>query len=462
MKYFISLLLVCHCLLATAGKDYKYYSRVQLEEDMAILQSRLTKIHPRFLNNSFRQQWEKQFEAVKSSIPDSMTQNGFYQLVAPLVAAVDDGHTGMSCAVNDRMHYMKNGGLSFPFFLDVRNDQLFVSHYCGEDTTLFSKGEEILQINERNANELISDMRHLIGGKHPQIKNGMVAHYFRTLIWMLYGFEDDYELAIKTSSGEIKQLKVEGITNQQFRKNLPKSMTVPQKPYDLEIHAGKNIAHLKIGSFYDLNGFCAFADSAFQLIDQKSITDLVIDIRGNGGGRSVVVDSLMNYLTDQSYAQYKTIETRVSQPLLDYYSQKYPETYEKLKLKPIDYLSIVSGSMKVPHEMQHRYSGQLYLLIDDQSYSAAATFAGLFRELKMGIIIGQETKGTIEYYGDFWMHYLPHTKLDFYVSPKRFVQYGGTDPDRGVVPDYSIQDEEGMKFTYQLIHELNAKNTVLH
>lgn len=364
MKYFISLVLVCHCLFAFAGKDYKYYPRVQLEEDLAFLQSQLTKIHPRFLSDSFRQQWEKQFEDVKRSVRDSMTQKDFYQLGAPLVAALDDGHTGMSCAVNDRMHYMNNGGVSFPFFVDIRNDQLFVSHYCGEDSILFSKGDEILQVNERNANELITEMRHLIGGKHPQIKNGMVAYYFRTFIWMLYGFEDGYEMAIRTSSGEIKQLEIEGITNHQFRKSLPKSMTTPQKPYELKIDTSKNIAHLKIGSFYDLNGFCAFADSAFQLIDQKSITDLIIDIRGNGGGRSVVVDSLMNYLTDQPYAQYKTIETRVSQPLLDYYSQKYPETYEELKLQPIDYLSAVSGSRKPPHDMQHRYSGRLYLLVD--------------------------------------------------------------------------------------------------
>ena len=457
MKVFSFLLILCFSHLFALGQEaYKYYSGDALGEDLVFLSEQLTAIHPKFLNDNFRQHWVKQFDEVKGAITDSLTQKDFYQLVAPLVAAVDDGHTGMSCAVNDRMQYMKNGGLSFPFFVDIKGDQLFMSHFCGEDTTLFSRGDEILQVNGVSAKELITEMRALVGGKHARVKNTLVAYYFRTFIWMLHGFEGAYELDLKTCSGDFRQLQVNGITNQQFQKNLPKSMTSHQKQYALKTDAGKKIAHLKIGSFYDLNGFCAFADSAFQMIAQNQVADLIIDVRGNGGGRSVVVDSLMNYLTDQPYAQYKTIETRVSQPLLDYYSQKYPETYEELKRQAIDFVSTVSGSRKTPHDREHRYSGRLYLLIDDQSYSAAATFAGLFRELKLGTIIGQETKGTIEYYGDFWMHYLPNTQLEFYVSPKRFVQFGGTEPDRGVVPDF-VQEKDPVNFTHQLIEEGRAK-----
>jgi len=54
------------------------------------------------------------------------------------------------------------------------------------------------------------------------------------------------------------------------------------------------------------------------------------------------------------------------------------------------------------------------------------------------------------------MHYLPNTQLEFYVSPKRFVQFGGTEPDRGVVPDF-VQEKDPVNFTHQLIEEGRAK-----
>lgn len=65
----------------------------------------------------------------------------------------------------------------------------------------------------------------------------------------------------------------------------------------------------------------------------------------------------------------------------------------------------------------------------------------MFKELKLGTIIGEETGGTISYYGDFWYMKTPNTGITFYVSPKHFIQYGGTDLNRGVVPDYLIKNK---------------------
>ena len=72
----------------------------------------------------------------------------------------------------------------------------------------------------------------------------------------------------------------------------------------------------------------------------------------------------------------------------------------------------------------------------------------------MGSIIGEETGGTISYYGDFWMMQTPNTKIRFHISPKRFIQYGGNDLNRGVIPDYIIEDKKNsvLDFTYDIIN----------
>lgn len=107
----------------------------------------------------------------------------------------------------------------------------------------------------------------------------------------------------------------------------------------------------------------------------------------------------------------------------------------------------------LPLNNKLRFGENLYLLTDKTSNSAAATFAGLFKELKIGVVIGEETGGTIEYYGDYWDISTPNTAITFCIAPKRFIQYGGTDLGRGVIPDYLVSNngDSIINFVYNSI-----------
>lgn len=212
---------------------------------------------------------------------------------------------------------------------------------------------------------------------------------------------------------------------------------------------------LKIKTFGDLDGFCAFADSAFTEIQKNGVKNLVIDVRNNGGGRSIVVDSLMNYINNKEYAQYRKIEMRISRELKERYKERYPDRYDWINNYSIDELVVPEQNLVLLRNNKLRFSGNLFLLTNKTSFSAAATFAGIFKELNLGTIIGEETGGTIEYYGDYWFLKTPNTAITFFVAPKRFFQYGGTDSNRGVIPDYVIPDtgESILNFTNKLIEK---------
>jgi len=98
-------------------------------------------------------------------------------------------------------------------------------------------------------------------------------------------------------------------------------------------------------------------------------------------------------------------------------------------------------TITLPSNNKLRFAGNLYLLTDKTSSSAAATFAGIFKELKIGVIVGEQTGGTIRYYGDYWDISTPNTTITFGIAPKRFIQYGGTDLDRGVIPDHLVNNQ---------------------
>jgi len=360
-------------------------------------------------------------------------------------------------ALDQRKRYMLSGGLSFPFSVKLRGNSIFISEYYGEDSLLFKGGEEIVQINALSSSALLDEMRKLVGGNSVSVQNKTIEMNFRTYLWMISSYENDYELTLRNGSNQPLKVFVKGITNEQFVKNRKRYPSVQQEQFSLSTDMGKQTAVLTLRSFADLNSFCVFADSAFRVIADNNTANLIIDIRGNSGGRSIVVDSLMNFLTGKPYAQYREINTRISQDLKTYYKEKYPEKFEEIKDRAINEQFISSGRTMKPLHQKFRYEGKLFLLTDNLTFSAAATFAGLFQKLKLGIIIGEETGGTIGYYGDYWFNTMPESRLEFYISPKQFVQSGGTDLDKGVFPDFSVPDKNGsiMEFTYDLIKKKN-------
>lgn len=465
MKETILIIIICFQTVCFGQVSYKYYSKTELEKDLAFFSEKLTSIHPLFLDKTLRSNWECKLSAMRKSLKDSMTQNEFYLLIAPSLSSLNDGHSYLRIPFDQRILYTKAGGLVFPFFVDIIDGKIFISQYNGDDSTLFLGGEEIIQINGISSANMVLEMQNLFGDSSIANRQKAVANNFRFYIWMIYGFEKDYELVIKNKQNKTLQVSVPGVTNEQFQRNIKRFHPQKNELYSLSIDTANKSSILKIKTFGQLESFCAFADSAFLVIKKNKIEKLIIDIRGNGGGRSVVVDSLMNYLTDKPYTQYKKIEIRVSQELKERYKEKYSDSYEWIDRYAIDDLVVPDMNLVLPSNNKLRFTGNLFLLTDKTSSSAAATFAGVFKELKLGVIIGEETGGTIGYYGDYWDISTPNTAITFCIAPKRFIQYGGTDIDRGVIPDYLVANygDSIINFTYSIIKkQRNANNRYSH
>lgn len=455
MQIKILLSIIWICSVCYGQVKYDYFTKDELEKDLALFSEKLTSIHPIFLDKTFENNWNNRFKALSAELKNSLTQNEFFLLVAPLLACLNDAHSNFLYPSRQRQQFMMSGGLSFPFSVSVNNNSILITDYFGQDSCQFKRGEEIISINGIASSEIIKEIRKLTGGNSKAVQNKTIEFYFRSYLWIIYHFEKDYELAIKNNSGRILNVFVKGVTNEQYIKHLKRNPTVTAQRYSLIMDVARKTSVFTIRSFADLNSFCAFCDSIFPLIAVNKIDNLIIDIRGNGGGRNIVVDSLMNYLTGKAYSQYQKIETRISNDLRKYYKEKYPDKFLEIKDYPIDELITSPGEEMIPHNKQFRFRGRVYLLTDGSTFSGAATFAGLFKEMKSGIVIGEETGGTIAYYGDFWYITLPNSGLQFHVSPKRFIQYGGTDLNRGVMPDILISDknESVIEFTFSLIEK---------
>jgi C-terminal processing protease CtpA/Prc len=88
------------------------------------------------------------------------------------------------------------------------------------------------------------------------------------------------------------------------------------------------------------------------------------------------------------------------------------------------------------------FSGQVYVLINGNSFSVTSEFASVAHFHKRATFIGQETGGG--YYGDnsgvFAMVKLPHSGLELGIPLVAYYSavQGYPYPDRGIIPDYTV------------------------
>ena len=159
----------------------------------------------------------------------------------------------------------------------------------------------------------------------------------------------------------------------------------------------------------------------FNEIDSVKPPKLLIDISSNLGGSDFTWFILLNYLYD---GKIKT-------------SYGYPE------VTPLEYfnksiLPLIGDTLKDQIKF-NQYKGKIYLLISEITFSAAESFADLFKTNNLGKIIGRETSAFRSHYGEVKYYTLDKTGLSYSMSTKFFLSPSGDKEQHGVIPDITIE-----------------------
>ncbi|MHC4534834.1 MAG: S41 family peptidase [Planctomycetota bacterium] len=193
----------------------------------------------------------------------------------------------------------------------------------------------------------------------------------------------------------------------------------------------------------------------FKEIREKEITNLIIDVRENRGGCGLAGDELLKYLVNKPFRQIEKIEQRLVPGFFELCEQyglninrimadEYGIDLEDLKSRG-DYKPgiTVTGQVpfKNPHELSDRFKGSIYLLIAKPTFSAASNFAAAVKYFEIGILIGQETSGKKDHYGQILPIQLPNSGLKGQVSTAHFITVGDIKNSGGVKPDYEVRQK---------------------
>ena len=431
----------------------KHYQPKELISDFQELFRNLEEIHPNLyfsvskdIIDSLRLEAEKKFS-------QPMTAMGFWKVAAPIVVKVKDGHTALSFPWGEWKQFMENGGKLFPLEVKADSLSLVVTKNNSTDSLILPQ-TEIISINKIPALEILNEMRRYHNGERLSFIDLKTSRYFKFYLWALFGFDGPFEVAFKSPSGEVFSKSIQGIDELQY--DSIRKLRKPRKPdYSFYKTSRGDIGVIDFRSMRDNGRFKKFTDSVFTVIQNESISALIIDVRKNGGGNSQLVDVLLAHFNTKPYTQAVRMDLKVSKQSRKAFRKRYFKWYI-YPLYPVTFFYKRSRQLLFGKKNQvvtftnepekHKVSepffkGPVYLLTSPNTFSSANILADVFKCYEMGTIIGEETGGLTIAFGDLIYFTLKNTGLRGNCSFKQFFHPCGTPNNHGVIPDIEVEQK---------------------
>lgn len=467
MKNIIILIYVLITILFTriysqTTNSLKKYNQSELNQDLDSLRSYIIQTHPNPFSVVSKIEFDRRIVVIKNNFHKDLTLQEYYKLIAPLVASISDGHTTIKYAGNK---FMTDGSNLFPYIAKLSYDSpnILINGYIYDTLAVIPDGSEIISINDISSKQIIEKFVENTSGESKAYRLKTASNVFLgSLLFTYFDFNDKFKVKYKFNN-KISTTTIPAITFAELRKVLQakkQPSTNTEKPipdYSLILKKELKTAIIDFRYFNDEAAFKIFLDSSFEIIKKENIENLIIDIRENGGGNSVIGDQLFKYISTEKFTQFSKTIIKYSQLQKDFYKVKCEEdstnceTYNYLKNQENGKTEAFENkNLITPNTNQ--FKGKIFLLTSLKTFSSASTFAQCFKSYKMGAIIGEETGGWIVAYGDKINTTLPITNLTLTISQKKFYTVGSTDEDlHGVIPDIKVKSENALDFILKKI-----------
>lgn len=357
--------------------------------------------------------FNRKVDSIKASINQPLTALDFYKKTAFVIALLRDGHSAASLPTSWRIEMAETFGC-FPYEMHLSNEnELYVlKSLNGGD---IQPGAKIISINGISVDKFLASIDPYISYEKESFRNTIIDNDFGLYLYL--AFDKSHDLLIKsfrtdTLETVVKNMPYKDWLRLQKNEREEREILISKgKPYAYEkLDDGVGLLHVYGFSTDNLIAYESFLSKTFKSIEKDSIHSLIIDIRGNYGGWPKIASELFHYITDSYFKTMAKSNAKVSYPYQRFYYEKFPylrTNRPNITERPhfVDLYSILSKDHgefveeaelfnEKPITKNAEFRGDLYLLTNRDSYSAASSFASTFQCYSMGYIIGEETGGT--------------------------------------------------------------------
>ncbi|MBP7707197.1 MAG: hypothetical protein KA243_08130 [Candidatus Aminicenantes bacterium] len=431
------------------------YAVETLRSDLDVLWDVLEEGHGGFDRYTSVEALKKSFEAAGQGISGPLTELAFYTRLLPLVAAIKDGHTQLTLS-SGASTWLDGQPVFFPFEVRFLGGKVYLFRNLSAEPGV-PDGAELLAIDGMPIGDIVAALLPLVpsdaGIRTARLRRLEHPASFGRLLALRYGLEASRRIRFRpVGGGEAREVPVACVTAlttvRTLRERYP--VTAERRPlYELAFRGGTAV--LTIRQFGDdpdkaRPRYTEFLDESFRILAEKGARGLVIDLRGNGGGRDEYAKILFAHVMDRPFLYYWALETKKDRYDLFKYTDETPEGAAELA-RPLVPNSRgrfdVTGhpNRGIQATRPPLFAGKVAILVDGGSFSATGEVTSAFHYYKKAVFFGEECGSG--YYGNtsgfMVTATLPATGIRIRVPLVLYqMAVDGYPKDRGIVPDFPV------------------------
>jgi Peptidase family S41 len=485
-------ILLYSCAATKKYDPQKKFPAEQLKSDYSILRNILEQKHPSLYWYTPKDSMDMFFDKYYNAIADSMTEQQFgWKIIAPLTDKIRCGHTsfGRSKAYNKWAADKKFP--SFPLFMKVWNDTMAVTNNLNRKDSILRRGTMITSVNGLRNEELkelmfgyMTEDGYANNVNYLRLSNNF-PYYHRNI----FGVSKTYRVGFLNKAGKEQFINIPVYDQSADSSRRARDSSLVRLPPEkketrrkklqelrsLAVDTANNTAIITINTF-SAGNLRKFYRQTFRYIRKTGVNNVVLDIRSNGGGRIRLSTLLTKYVSRVNFRVADTAFTvsRTLRPYSRYIKGAFMNNLglfflTKKKKDGLYHFGHWERKIYKPKKQNH-YGGNLFVLINGNTFSAASLFSNAVKGQPGVTLIGEETGGG--WHGNNGILIpdiiLPNTKIKVRLPLFRLVQYNHVPKNgKGVQPDMYIGTnyeallknvDYKMKVVMEMIKAKNAGN----
>ena len=367
-------------------------TKEEAEHDLDYMYDKLRTRHPSWLDRTDEnhKEVENLYRRERAALSDKMTVLELWRAACRILAVLNDGHTTVQQTgdykVVEDLHALDSGTLAA---INGENAETVFARFCKMNSSETEATDRAMFLNS----VLREDYLKLLGfdvseGVTYEFQDESGKHFSRH-----YHFVDDENAANKADPDSENSLV-----------------------FSIDKERGIGLFDLNVCDYTE--EYVKKTDAFFNEVIHTGCGCVIVDLRDNPGGNSYVANEFLRHIDTVSYLT-PGVKIRYGPFLIDYKA----ETIENQRYNAV-------------------FDGQIYVLTNASTFSAAMDFAMYIQDNGLGTIVGEASGNMPDSYGDTLTFSMPESRLYLTVSYKKWKRIDESRAGQPIEPDIPCDPEE--------------------